>query len=116
MTELISRLESFHRMCESLDMPDGLPDWIAAHLFTVSWPGYWDELVDADTGERPAGTLRWVRRNVDKPHRCPVCHRVVTWRMERYGPRTRLSCTKCGVQWRSGVRVYPWPVRILRRR
>jgi hypothetical protein len=116
MTELISRLESFHRMCEALDLPDGLPEWVAAHLFTVSWPGYWDELVDADTGERPAGTLRWVRRNVDKPHRCPMCHRVVTWRMERYGPRTRLSCTRCGVQWRSGVRVYPWPVRILRRR
>lgn len=62
------------------------------------------------------GRLRWVRRNEDKPHRCPRCHRVVTWEREEYGPRTRLTCPPCGVQWRSGVRVYPWPLRALRRR
>jgi hypothetical protein len=116
LTELVSRLEFFRLLCRSLGLPEGLAEENAAHPSNIPWPGYWDELVGADTGDRPAGMLRWVRRNVDKPHRCPVCHRAVTWRMERYGPRTRLKCTTCGVQWRSGVRVYPWPVRILRRR
>lgn len=117
MTELVPRRESLRRLCLRLGMPDWMAEITASHEAEDGfWPGYWDELVDADTGDRPAGMLRWVRRNVDKPHRCPTCHRVVTWRMERYGPRTRLKCARCGVQWRSGVRVYPWPVRILRRR
>lgn len=50
---------------------------------------------------------RWVRRNVDKPHRCPRCHSVVTWDRCKYGPRTRLVCPYCHVQWRAGKRVYP---------
>lgn len=50
---------------------------------------------------------RWVRRNSDKPHRCPLCHTVAlrAWSERGYGPRTVLRCTYgCGVRWRAGVR------------
>ncbi len=104
--ELVTRAESLRRLCETL----GLPDWLPARTILHGedrWPGYWEELVDAETGVRPVGMLRWVGRNEDKPHRCPECHRVVTWERKRYGPRSRLTCPPCGVQWRSGTRVYP---------
>ena len=26
--------------------------------------------------------LTWVRRNEDKPHRCPSCHAVAAWKTE----------------------------------
>lgn len=49
--------------------------------------------------------LRWVRRNEDKPHRCPQCHSIPErCRAERLGPRTAVSCARCGVKWRMGVR------------
>lgn len=55
---------------------------------------------------RPAATqFRWVRRNEDKPHRCPECHAVATWDHKHAGPRTRLRCPQCGVQWRYGERL-----------
>jgi len=49
---------------------------------------------------------RWVKRNEDKPHRCPECHAVATWdRPAAYGPRTVFKCPRtCGVQWRAGNR------------
>lgn len=61
---------------------------------------------------RVGGGLRWVRRNDDKPHRCPDCHRVAQWhhsdydhhRDRRHGPRTRMWCIYCRVQWRMGDR------------
>lgn len=49
---------------------------------------------------------RWVKRNEDKPHRCPECHAIATWEMHGYGPRTKLKCpTGCRVIWRPGRRV-----------
>lgn len=51
--------------------------------------------------------LRWVQRNEDKPHRCPECHAVCTYDRRhpwRYGPRTRITCHNCRVQWRIGAR------------
>jgi hypothetical protein len=55
--------------------------------------------------------LRWVRRNEDKPHRCPECHAVATWDRESAGPRTVLRCPHgCG-QWRYGRRCHREPMR-----
>ena len=53
--------------------------------------------------------MRWVQRNEDKPHRCPLCHAVATWdkstQNRPIGPRTKLKCPRgCGVQWRAGFR------------
>lgn len=56
--------------------------------------------------------LSWVWRNEDKPHRCPKCHCVAQWhhdgydhyRDRRHGPRTRVWCPYCRVQWRMGNR------------
>lgn len=50
-----------------------------------------------------------VRRNDDKPHRCPWCHVVAPWRMgqDRIG-RSRVQllqqmwCANCQVRWFSG--------------
>lgn len=116
MAELVTRRESIRLLCKRMGMPDWMAEVAASQGDKPFWPGYWEELVEADTGHRPGGMLRWVRPNRDKPHRCPLCHHVRTWHRERYGPRTRLTCPPCGVQWRSGVRVYPWPLRALRRR
>ncbi|MET9262367.1 hypothetical protein [Amycolatopsis sp. NPDC004079] len=117
MAELVTRREWLRRWCTAAGLPQSLAEAAYAQADDDGhWSGYWDELVDADSGHRPAGLLRWVRRNEDKPHRCPECHRVVTWDREAYGPRTRLRCVRCGVQWRAGRRVYPWPLRALRRR
>lgn len=116
MSDLVTRREWFRSLCASM----GMPKWVAELAFKPDVAGrpssYWDELVDAETGEPERQVYVWVQRNHDKPHRCPVCHRVVTWDRAEYGPRTRLRCSRCGVQWRSGVRVYPWPLRALRRR
>lgn len=54
----------------------------------------------------------WVKRNTDKPHRCPGCHGIAdrAWPYdgsppEDYGPRTVMHCPyDCGVQWRVGAR------------
>jgi hypothetical protein len=49
--------------------------------------------------------MRWVRRNEDKPHRCPECHTIPDrCRALVLGPRTAVSCARCGVKWRMGVR------------
>jgi hypothetical protein len=49
---------------------------------------------------------RWVKRNEDKPHRCPECHAVATWDKHIYGPRTKLKCpARCWVIWRVGNRM-----------
>lgn len=59
---------------------------------------------------------RWVKRNEDKPHRCPECHAVATWYLDKFGPRTRLICPRnCGVQWRVGARLTRQTVRHLER-
>lgn len=116
MPDYVTRRVWFRSLCASM----GQPEWVAELAFRPNVAGrplsYWDELVDEVTGEPERQTYVWVDRNEDKPHRCPVCHRVVTWERSEYGPRTRLKCSRCGVQWRSGVRVYPWPLRALRRR
>jgi Family of unknown function (DUF6283) len=58
-------------------------------------------------------SLRWVRRNEDKPHRCPGCHAVATWDHRHAGPRTRLRCPRdCRVQWRYGARQQRTPYRL----
>lgn len=59
-----------------------------------------------------SGNLRWVGCNVDKPHRCPSCHRVCAWGKDKYGPRTRMSCAACRLQWRAGCRATRLPRRI----
>jgi hypothetical protein len=54
-------------------------------------------------------TYLWVRRNADKPHRCPGCHVVAPWRMGMtprlslgiYRP-LRMWCKDCGYRWWSG--------------
>lgn len=48
--------------------------------------------------------MRWVRRNGDKPHRCPECHAIPDRCRSYLGPRTAVSCAPCGVRWRMGVR------------
>lgn len=45
-----------------------------------------------------------MRRNRDKPHRCPKCHSIPARARRASGPRTRVSCGRCGVQWRMGSR------------
>lgn len=57
---------------------------------------------------------RWTRRNVDKPHRCPHCHRVAlrAWSRAGYGPRTILRCEYgCRVRWRVGTRTASYSYR-----
>lgn len=50
--------------------------------------------------------MKWVKRNEDKPHRCPECHAIASWEKDKMGPRTRLVCPReCGVQWRYGRRL-----------
>lgn len=50
--------------------------------------------------------LRWVKRNEDKPHRCPECHAIAFWDKEHAGPRTIIRCpNECEVQWRFGIRM-----------
>ena len=44
-------------------------------------------------------TYRLVRRNDDKPHRCPVCHRIC-FRTRRRPPVAR--CTTCRLWWFTG--------------
>lgn len=52
-----------------------------------------------------SATPTWVRRNEDKPHRCPCCHAVASYDRRTAGPRTRMVCPRgCGVQWRYGSR------------
>jgi len=46
-------------------------------------------------------TDRLVRRNGNKPHRCPSCHAVVT--SETRWWRT-YSCRDCNVWWFGGIR------------
>lgn len=58
----------------------------------------------ADLARQP---WRWVSRNVDKPHRCPGCHRVAprAWSRAGFGPRTVLRCEYgCRMRWRVGFR------------
>jgi hypothetical protein len=99
--DTITRREWLRRWAQML----GLPPWITdAAIATTGRRAYWTEPVDPMTGESRA--FRWVRRNEDKPHRCPECHHVVTWNRARYAPRTRLKCDSCRVQWRSGMRVW----------
>lgn len=53
---------------------------------------------------------KWVKRNEDKPHRCPKCHAIAVraWANAMdgtgHGPRTIYSC--CGVKWRVGSRLH----------
>lgn len=50
--------------------------------------------------------MRWVKPNRDKPHRCPECHAIATWELDKAGPKTRIVCPHdCGVQWRFGLRI-----------
>jgi hypothetical protein len=50
--------------------------------------------------------MRWVKRNEDKPHRCPECHAVASWGKDCMRPKTKLVCPNdCGVQWRYGLRM-----------
>lgn len=56
--------------------------------------------------------LKWVRRNEDKPHRCPECHMVR--RRTNWGPRTTVACGPCGVRWKMG-RGSRYPVSAYRR-
>ncbi len=49
----------------------------------------------------------WVKRNEDKPHRCPRCHAIADRaNSERpLKPRTKLVCPRdCEIQWRYGLR------------
>lgn len=48
--------------------------------------------------------MRWVKRNEDKPHRCPECHAIPARCRSYLGPRTAVSCPLCRVKWRMGVR------------
>lgn len=48
--------------------------------------------------------MRWVKRNRDMPHRCPECHSIPDRARGVCGPRTAISCARCGVKWRMGVR------------
>lgn len=52
-----------------------------------------------------------MKRNEDKPHRCPNCHKIaerawsaVTDNMGA-GPRTVYACETCRVRWRVGMHV-----------
>lgn len=112
---LITRREWMRRYCEKQGIPADVFSLAVQHMTNPRKPGYWDGLVDEATGTVPDRPrfYTWVRRNEDKPHRCPECHGVVTWDYKRYGPRTVLSCSFCAVRWRSGVRTYPF--RVLRR-
>jgi ribosomal protein L37AE/L43A len=49
--------------------------------------------------------MHWVKRNEDKPHRCPKCHAICAWDKEPQ-PKTILNCKDCKVKWRYGMR-YP---------
>lgn len=85
-----------------------------AGTFGPGWEDVTDLLVvdDPSRWRQPAKQdLVWVRRNEDKPHRCPRCHAVATWDREEWGPRTRVVCERCGVQWRMGCRLHRWPMR-----
>lgn len=55
-----------------------------------------------DNDEKAPAELRWVKRNEDKPHRCPGCHGIAlrAWSSKGYGPRTTLYCPNdCTVKW-----------------
>jgi hypothetical protein len=62
----------------------------------------------------PKTGAKWVKRNEDKPHRCPQCHAIALRAWARsadgggYGPRTVFHC--CGLRWRVGRRAKRYPM------
>lgn len=49
-----------------------------------------------------ASDLRWVRRNEDKPHRCPQCHTIAAWDDPGHA-WTVWRCEGCRVRWFKGI-------------
>lgn len=82
------------------EFADELEPMIAEEMKNPAFKAAWDAAV------AELDSPRWVKRNEDKPHRCPECHAIADQARGCYGPRTRFTCPAgCGVQWRPGTRL-----------